>query len=107
MSTSTAKPRHKIVSFSASEEERELIRAIVGRAVRDGLVPDTAGDRQSLEMDLTATHANGCPLDFGAMLNAERDLDFTHDIRGIIARLDRRTGKLTNFFYPRFSKREG
>lgn len=60
-------------------------------------------DPQSLEMDLTATNANGCPLNFDALLTFD-DFNFSHDIEGIMKHLDRRTGELQNYFLPRCAR---
>jgi len=56
-------------------------------------------------MDITACHANGCPLDL-KKLRAAPDFDFVHDVVGIMHHIDRRDGKLVNFFLPRCSKPE-
>jgi hypothetical protein len=64
------------------------------------------GDRLSLAMDLTATHANGCPMDFAKLLAAD-DFNFKHDIVGIVNHIDRRTGELTDHFFPRCAQPQG
>lgn len=85
------------VSFSITEGEADLIRQIVDRAVR--MQYDV--DRQQLEMDLTACHANGCRLDLDKLLNSP-DFDFAHDVFGIRRWLDRSTGTLpVEKFEPR------
>jgi hypothetical protein len=56
-------------------------------------------------MDLIACHLNGCPLDL-AKLEAFDDLNLVHDICGIGRHIDRRTGKLQNFFQPRCAQPE-
>lgn len=93
------------VSFSATGAERATIKAIVGRAVKmlhaDG---HKRVDRMSITMDITATHANGCVLDLARLLAAD-DFNFCHDVFGISQHIDRRTGKLLNFFSPRFAVR--
>lgn len=91
-------PQNPTVSFTATPEERELVRKIIERAEQEDLFGGY--DRESLEMDLIATHANGCPIDFNKLLQAGR-FDFTHDIAGIVRHLDRRSGELTRFFRPR------
>ena len=53
-------------------------------------------------MDITACHLNGCPLRLEELLNAN-DASFGHDVFGIRRYLDRKTGKLTGFFDPRYS----
>ena len=56
-------------------------------------------------MDLAATNANGCPMDFDRLLMVE-SFTFVHDITGIARHLDRSTGELGDFFLPRRSKKE-
>jgi hypothetical protein len=91
------------VSFSTSAEEARQIHLIARRAV--GFVGASLGvrlDLLSLEMDLTACHANGCPLKLAELLHAD-DANFTHDVLGIRTHLDRHTGRLGDCFLPRFS----
>ena len=52
-------------------------------------------DRQSLAMDLSATHAK-MPLDFARLL-AFDDFSFAHDIYGIRRHLNRTTGELEDY----------
>jgi hypothetical protein len=54
-------------------------------------------DGLELNMDLTACHANGCPMDW-AMLLAADDFTFVHDIVGIQGHIDRATGRISRFF---------
>lgn len=61
-------------------------------------------DLLDLRMDLTATHFHN-PIDFERLSKAD-DFNFSHDVFGIRSYLDRRTGKLTDFFLPRFTRRE-
>lgn len=84
-----------------TKEEMLLVNQIVSRAGER----DANLDRLSLNMDLTATHVSGCPLDFAKLLEAD-DFNFWHDIAGIMARIDRETGKLTMCFLPRCSRQE-
>lgn len=96
------------VSFSTSEHDRVLIRSIVARAFRDrelrrvlDFIEEGEPDaRQALTMDLTACHANGCPIDLAKLLDAD-DVTFGHDITGIQRHIDRRTGRLRRAFGPR------
>lgn len=92
------KPQLRTVSFTATPDEREIIRMIIERIEQLDLL--VGYDRESLEMDLIATHANGCPIDFNKLFNFGR-FDFMHDISGIVRHLDRRSGELTGFFLPR------
>ena len=63
-------------------------------------------DQMTLEMDLTACHANGNPMDFQRLLGAHRTApqDFWHDLNGIILNINRKTGKLGDCFVPRYSR---
>lgn len=91
----------KNISFKASRADNRLIDKIVDRAFAGGLGLD--GTRLDLDMDLCATHANGCPMDFAKLLAAD-DFNFAHDIYGIRRHIDRTTGKLTRCFLPRCHK---
>jgi hypothetical protein len=59
-------------------------------------------DMLSIQMDLEFCHANGCNLDFARML-AGSDYDLLHDVSGINAHIDRKTGQLQHGFLPRFA----
>lgn len=86
--------------FKATKEEHELISKCVDRALK----VNPALDRLSLNMDLTATHSNGCPMDFQKLLDAP-PFDFSHDVAGIMRHIDRNTGELTRCFRPRCAAR--
>jgi hypothetical protein len=58
-----------------------------------------------LNMDVTATHCNGTPLDLEKLL-AFDEFNVAHDIYGIMDCIDRNTGKLTSGFLPRCAKHE-
>ncbi len=96
------------VSFEVSKEDRKLIDKIMDRACaeRDGGRPPMVPKRLRLayEMSLAACAANGCPMDFQRLLDAD-DGNFGHDVHGINKYVSRDTGKLTNLFYPRYHKR--
>lgn len=68
----------------------------------DAEVPDDTRDIDLLaaDMDITACHLNGCPLDLGKLMNA-RDGDFGHDVFGIRRHINRTTGQLEEGFAPR------
>lgn len=85
----------KEVSFETTKEESKTISRIVERAGVD--------ERLSLTMDLSACHANGCPLDFEKLLGFE-DFSFYHDVYGIRNHINRTTGKLEHCFLPRCAK---
>lgn len=91
------------INFDVTPAEDALIQRIVERAAP--LYEQDGAFRTALAMDIAATHRNGCPLRLEAWLAAS-DLDFGHDIAGILTCLDRRTGKLTRNFVPRFAAPE-
>ncbi|MFZ2949003.1 MAG: hypothetical protein WA003_05920, partial [Desulfuromonadaceae bacterium] len=62
-------------------------------------------NEEDTKIDITATHANGCPLDLDKLLAAD-DSNFLHDVIGIIRHIDRRNGQLINCFLPRFARKE-
>ena len=91
------------VSFEATRADIETIKKIVRRAAV--MYRSSSGkklDKVSLQMDITACHANGCPLDLQRLLGAD-DFNFAHDAFGISRHIDRQTGRMLNCFLPRFS----
>lgn len=102
--TSQTKSRHAEPSFDVTAAESRIIHEIAGRAM--GLHVARQGDpftKMDVAMDVTAVHANGCPLRLEALRDAD-DFNFTHDILGIRRHLDRDTGQLGNHFCPRFAQ---
>lgn len=93
-----------MVQFTTTGDEAKLIGKIAVRAAKLGMLTGWY-DRQTLIMDMTAAHSNGCPIDFERLLSAD-DFNFAHDVAGIANHIDRETGKLAGHFLPRFSKRE-
>ena len=103
------------VSFECDAADFLAIRKIAERAIRDSgeskrRMP-TCGTREYLkqlemeiEMDVTAVHCNGCPLDLEKLLAFDA-FNFAHDINGIRRHLNRQTGKLEDFFLPRCAMR--
>lgn len=89
------------ISFDATAEELDLIAAIIERGEKLGFI----APRMTTIMDLVACNANGCPMDFKAMLEAD-DFNLMHDLAGINGHMDRNTGKLTRCFLPRFAKKD-
>lgn len=86
------------IKWAATGGEYVLIANIIKRLAAFGYpvsYPNT-------EMDLTACHLNGCPLDLKRMSKAGR-FDLFHDINGIERNINRDTGKLSNAFRPRFA----
>ena len=93
-----------MVSFETTKEDAKLILQITNRAFAALVEQGVHADKMSVNMDITAVHANGNPLRLEDLLNAD-DFNFKHDIFGIYGKLDRTTGKLTGLFSPRFSAR--
>lgn len=87
---------------TVSAPERRTIEQIVERALRDHPTVLRKRDRMDLQMDLIACHMAGCKLDLDRLLAAD-DANFAHDVFGIRRHIDRDTGRLMNFFWPRFS----
>jgi hypothetical protein len=92
------------ISFHVSNEDFRLIDRIVTRAEA---IADRIGrplNVSQIMMDVTACHANGCPLQLEKLLKAD-EFTFVHDVFGIERHLDRATGKLTDAFSPRLADR--
>ncbi|KVZ18619.1 hypothetical protein WT88_29495 [Burkholderia stagnalis] len=89
------------VSFSVPKHVSTAIGLVASRyqAMRKdmGLTPV---DMLDLHMDLTACHANGCPIDW-EKLNGADDVTLAHDVGGIQRHINRRTGKLEDCFLPK------
>lgn len=92
------------VRFDCSPAEALIVQAIVERGWKLGWLRKSYLDKLDMRMDVLATHANGNPLRLADLLAAD-DFNFAHDMSGICNCLDRRTGKLTRNFSPRFSQR--
>lgn len=90
----------KQVNFNTTENEDELIIEITKRV---HVLHPGVFCQLNLQMDLTACHCNGNPIDFEKLLSFD-DFNFNHDIFGITNCINRRTGKLENCFVPRCSK---
>jgi hypothetical protein len=94
-----------MVNFNATKDEMQLIAKIARRALdyakQDGLDIDYT----EMEMDITACHCNGMPLDLEKLQDAE-EFTFRHDVFGISRCIDRNTGEIGNCFVPRCAKPE-
>ena len=91
-----------LVKFDVSIAEGLLIRKIARRAVAKAAELGIEYAQQWAEMDLTACHRNGCPLDLRKLLEFD-DASFAHDVFGIRRFLNRQTGQLGECFDPRSS----
>lgn len=90
-------------SFDVTRADSRLILSIARRAIDTIQVLTQQGyDVLDIVMDLTACHANGCPLRLADLLESH-PFGFAHDILGIHRHLDRTTGKLGDHFLPRFA----
>lgn len=89
------------INFDVSKKDMRFITEIVKRARDLGRKYEIHVDGCSLHMDLCAAH-NQCPLKLEELLNAD-DSNFTHDVFGIRNHMDRRTGKITDCFLPRYA----
>ena len=89
-----------MINWNCTAEEFALIVNIAKRVESE--LKNYPDDRRTIIMDLTACHANGCPLQLDELLKADK-FEFSHDIYGIRKAIDRTTGKLTeDCFTPRY-----
>lgn len=96
-----------MIDFAATAEDTRAIHDIAKRAATmlgEDLVELGFG-MMDVEMDVTACHLNGCPLELADLLATDAS-NFGHDIGGIIQHLDRETGELRDCFVPRFAAPE-
>lgn len=87
------------MNFRVTSDEFKIIAAIADRTSKLAAFYPL----MDAEMDVTATHANGCPLDLAKLLAAD-NFNFAHDVFGIRGHIDRRTGKLDGRFLPRCAR---
>jgi hypothetical protein len=90
----------KMINFKTSRPEAELIIAIAKRAVAMANSYDIEYAMLEADMDISACHCNGNPLDLHKLLEAD-DFNFAHDVFGIRRHIDRTTGQLQDCFVPR------
>ncbi len=100
-----------MLNFDVSPDDHPIIWKIAQRAIKElpWAALDDNDDRikavptvLSIAMDITATHASGCPLRLADLAAADA-FNFAHDVVGIRCHLDRSTGKLRNYFTPRYA----
>lgn len=77
---------------------RQLLAQIGKRALWETGIPPLC-----VIMDLTCAIQGGLKLDLEGLLNA-KPVDFAHDVGGIHINLNRETGKLDNYFLPRYAR---
>ena len=86
-----------MINWYVSREDDLLISEIADRASKE-----LNSDYMKTLMDITACHANGIPLRLEELFKASK-YDFAHDVNGIASNINRTTGKLENFFVPRYA----
>lgn len=94
-----------MINWNTTIEDAAIIMKIAKRAVR---IAEDAGipyKFQDAQMDITAAHLNGCPLDLLRLAKSDT-FNFSHDIFGIRRHLNRTTGRIDGKFLPRFAKHE-
>jgi len=93
------------VNMSVSVADAGYIKDIAQRVVDWGDANMRGHRMKMLDviMDLTAVHANGCPLYLATLAQGARISDVMHDVVGISRHLDRKTGKLQDGFLPRYA----
>jgi uncharacterized protein DUF6874 len=94
-----------MINFTVTKTENKYIHKIAKRAAEMAKAAGITYDLLTTEMDIVACHANGNPLKLDELLHAD-DSNFGHDVFGIRRHINRDTGKLEDFFSPRFSKPE-
>ncbi len=94
-----------MIKWSTDKDEIELEDKIAYRAVSMAEKLGITLIHIDVVMDLDACHSNGCPLKLAELLAAD-DFNFAHDVLGIKAHIDRKTGKLASCFLPRYAQPE-
>jgi hypothetical protein len=92
-----------MINWNVTKVDNELIALIAERA--HGMAQHYGFDYSVADagMDITAVHANGCPLDLIKLLESDNP-NFGHDVFGIRRFIDRNTGKIDPaLFDPRCS----
>jgi hypothetical protein len=91
-----------MLTFNTSKNDMDLILKIAKRAHAEAAKSGVDYSVQDAAMDITAVHANGCPLKLAELADV-KGYDFLHDVFGIRRHINRRTGKLEDCFLPRFA----
>ena len=87
----------KIIPLTDYEKDR--IDAIMGRVIRS--CPFSTSTLEMIRKRIERTHKLGCGLRLKELYKAD-DLDFEHDIDGILNCCIFETGEMKNLFLPRF-----
>jgi hypothetical protein len=92
-----------VLKWNITKADYQFVHEIAQRAVSMAVTHGRPKYKvQDVEMDITATHLNGCRLRL-AELAAAPEFEFAHDVFGIRNHLNRETGKLEDCFMPRFA----
>lgn len=94
-----------MLSFRISRGDARSLEDIADRALSLARRAKIDIRKIDIVMDLTATHANGCRMNFAELAAADQ-FNLSHDVFGIMRHLNRETGQLEDFFVPRFSQRK-
>lgn len=91
-----------MLNFKVTKDEAKTIINIAQRA--HAMAKEVGFDYSVMDadMDVTACHANGCPLKLSELASAD-NFNFAHDVFGIRRHINRETGELENCFLPRFA----
>jgi hypothetical protein len=91
---------YKKARIYVTVEEDHLLDGIIKRI--SNIAPNRF-DEKKLKTDLTVVHLKFAPLNLLAMFNG-KDKDLLHDVVGITRNISKSSGKLNEYFMPRFSK---
>ena len=91
-----------MIKWATNKEDADLAVKIARRAVSMAEEYNIPYDQMTAVMDIDACHCNGNPLKLQELLDAD-GFNFAHDVFGIRANINRKTGQLQNCFVPRYS----
>ena len=91
-----------MLTITTTRQQVKTIAQIAARAVNMANKAGIAYTYMDAVMDLESCVSNGCTLDLDRLLAAD-DFNFSHDVFGIRANINRESGLLENCFSPRFS----
>ena len=94
-----------MINWDLSLEEEVLVGKIAEKAIKQVKLIYPKISKLDLIMNIVAVHNENGKLRLEDWLNAD-DQNFYHDIFGIMRHIDKETGKLKNFFEPRFTDYE-
>lgn len=92
-----------MINWASTKEEMEIISRIAKRASALAAKLGFEYSVRRADMDISATHLNGCPLRLRGLLAAD-DANFAHDAFGIRRFIDRNTGQMPDSFWPRYAQ---